>query len=66
MKRAAKVQSTASSEWTTEQDIYLIEHSTTSLAELCVRLPFTDTQILERKKRLGLIRRARQMSQFKL
>lgn len=47
--------------WTTEQDIYLIENSSLELSELCSCLPFSEDQIIERKEILGLIRRERQM-----
>lgn len=50
--------------WTQEQDIYLIEHSHLSLEELCKLLPYSDHEILLRKKRLGLVRRTRQMNRL--
>lgn len=53
------------SQWTIEQDIYLIENSALNLNELCKHLPYTEDQIRQRKQTLGLIRRERQMKPFK-
>ncbi|QPF37102.1 acyl-CoA thioesterase [Acinetobacter sp. TTH0-4] len=53
------------SQWTIEQDIYLIENSALNLNELCKHLPYTEDQIRQRKQTLGLIRRERQMRPFK-
>lgn len=53
------------SQWTIEQDIYLIESSALNLNELCKHLPYTEDQIRQRKQTLGLIRRERQMRPFK-
>lgn len=47
--------------WTQEQDIFLIENNHLSIEELVEKLPFNDHQILLRKKRLGLLRRDRQL-----
>ena len=64
MNRSYKRKVIASSNWTTEQDIYLIENSTLSMTDLCNHLPFNQDQIIERKELLGLIRRDRQMRKF--
>ena len=53
------------SQWTIEQDIYLIENSALNLNELRKHLPYTEDQIRQRKQILGLIRRERQMRPFK-
>ena len=50
--------------WTVEQDGYLIENHSLSLAELQKRLPFTEDQIIQRKERLGLFRRERQLKRL--
>lgn len=50
--------------WTTDQDIYLIENSSIEMSILCANLPFSEDQIMERKKILGLVRRDRQMRNF--
>lgn len=50
--------------WSTEQDVYLIEHAEHSLSELAQALPYSEAQILARKKLLGLMRRAKQLRRF--
>ena len=50
--------------WSTEQDVYLIEHAEQSLSELAQALPYNEEQILARKKVLGLIQRAKQLKRF--
>lgn len=50
--------------WTQEQDIYLIEHSHLTIEELCEFLPYSEHEILLRKKRLGLVRRTRQIKRL--
>lgn len=50
--------------WTVEQDGYLIENHSLSLTELQKRLPFTEDQIIQRKERLGLFKRARQLKKL--
>lgn len=47
--------------WTTDQDCYLIENSSMSIDELKIQLPFSEDEIWERKRLLGLNRRQRQM-----
>ncbi|WP_312970870.1 acyl-CoA thioesterase [Acinetobacter gerneri] len=61
MKRPRKKTEYAASNWTTEQDCYLIEHSSMSIEDLIVELPYSEDEIMARKEVLGLVRRARQM-----
>lgn len=55
MKRPPKCKVVQKSTWTTEQDIYLIENSLQSIDELLKHLPYSEDEILDRKKTLGLI-----------
>ena len=64
MKQSQRKLVAPTSEWTIEQDIYLIENSALNLNELCKHLPYTEDQIRQRKQTLGLIRRERQMRPF--
>ncbi len=48
-------------EWTTDQDCFLIEHSSLPIEELSKLLLFTEEEIKLRKEILGLFRRQRQM-----
>ena len=59
MKQSQRKLVAPTSEWTIEQDIYLIENSALNLNELCKHLPYTEDQIRQRKQILGLIRRER-------
>lgn len=52
------------SNWTVEQDCYLIEHAGLSIEELQLVLPFSEDEIKERKACLGLIRRSKQLRKF--
>lgn len=61
MKRQRKKHEFPKSNWTTEQDCYLIENSNLPINELMRNLPFSDDEIIDRKGILGLIRRARQL-----
>ncbi len=61
MKRHRKKTEFQKTNWTTEQDCFLIENSDLSIIELLNYLPFSDEEILDRKEVLGLIRRAKQM-----
>ena len=54
------------SKWTVEQDIYLIEHSDLTIADLQTVLHFSEDEIQERKACLGLIRRTKQLRKFNL
>ncbi|TCB50732.1 acyl-CoA thioesterase [Acinetobacter sp. ANC 4779] len=61
MNRRSRKQLEATTHWTREQDSYLIENHLLTFAELRIKLPFTDDQIIQRKKLLGLLRRERQL-----
>ena len=61
MKRLPKKSEHITSNWTTEQDIFLIENSVMAIEELINHLPFTEDEIIKRKEVLGLTRRLRQM-----
>jgi 3'-phosphoadenosine 5'-phosphosulfate sulfotransferase (PAPS reductase)/FAD synthetase len=61
MKRQRKKHQFPISNWTTEQDCYLIENSNLPINELMRNLPYSDDEMIDRKEILGLIRRARQM-----
>lgn len=65
MKQSQRKLVAPTSQWTIEQDIYLIENSALNLNELCKQLPYSEDQIRQRKQILGLIRRERQMRPFK-
>ena len=65
MKQSQRKLVAPTSQWTIEEDIYLIENSALNLNELCKHLPYTEDQIRQRKQILGLIRRERQMRPFK-
>lgn len=64
MKRQSKKSEHITSNWTTEQDIFLIENSVMAIEELINHLPFTEDEIIKRKEVLGLTRRHRQMRKF--
>lgn len=64
MKKFLKCKVVKSSSWTTDQDIYLIENSSQGIDELLKNLPYTEDQILNRKKVLGLIKREWQIRKF--
>ena len=64
MKRLSKKPEHITSNWTTEQDIFLIENSVMAIEELINHLPFTEDEIIKRKEVLGLTRRHRQMRKF--
>ncbi|MDV2468920.1 acyl-CoA thioesterase [Acinetobacter chinensis] len=52
-----KIRKLQNSDWSTEQDIFLIENNHLSIEELVKILPFNDEEIVDRKNVLGLIRR---------
>lgn len=56
-RRYRKQLELATTNWTTEQDSYLIENHALTFAELIINLLFTDGQIIRRKERFGLLRR---------
>lgn len=64
MKKFLNCKVVKSSSWTTDQDIYLIENSSQGIDELLKNLPYTEDQILNRKKVLGLIKREWQIRKF--
>ena len=64
MKRPPKCKVVQKSTWTTEQDIYLIENSLQSIDELLKHRPYSEDEILDRKKTLGLIKREWQLRKF--
>ncbi|KAF1027445.1 MAG: hypothetical protein GAK29_00690 [Acinetobacter bereziniae] len=47
--------------WSTDQDCYLIENSTQQMSVLLSNLPFSEDEIRQRKEVLGLVRRQKQM-----
>jgi len=61
MKRLQKKLQSPLSNWTTDQDCYLIENSVLPIESLVQHLPFTEEEIRKRKETLGLVRRLRQM-----
>lgn len=64
MKRQRKKLEYSPSNWTTEQDCFLIENSELPIEELMNHLPFDEEEIQSRKELLGLSRRQRQMRKF--
>ena len=64
MKRQSKKSEHITSNWTTEQDSFLIENSVMGIEKLINHLPFTEDEIIKRKDVLGLTRRHRQMRKF--
>ncbi|MNY89790.1 hypothetical protein D3C78_60950 [compost metagenome] len=64
MKKFLKCKVVKSSSWITDQDIYLIENSWQGIDELLKNFPYTEDQILNRKKVLGLIKREWQIRKF--
>ncbi len=64
MKRQRKRPEYLPSNWTTEQDCFLIENSELPIEELMNHLPFDEEEIQSRKELLGLSRRQRQMRKF--
>ena len=64
MKRRRKKSEHINSNWTIEQDSFLIENSSMSIEDLINQLPFTEDEILNRKEVLGLTRRQKQLRKF--
>ena len=64
MKRQRKRPKYLPSNWTTEQDCFLIENSELPIDELIKHLGFDEEEILSRKEILGLTRRQRQMRKY--
>lgn len=59
--RHKRKKATLISEWSTDQDCYLIENSSLTIEILKDSLSFSEEEILERKMQLGLVRQQRQM-----
>ena len=64
MKRHRKKSAHITSNWTTEQDCFLIENSSMLIDEIKEHLPFTEDEIINRKEVLGLTRRQKQLRKF--
>ena len=64
MKRQSKKSEHITSNWTTEQDSFLIENSSMLIDDLKEHLPFTEDEIINRKEVLGLTRRQKQLRKF--
>lgn len=64
MKRQRKKLEYSPSNWTTDQDCFLIENSELPIEELMNHLSFDEEEIQSRKEILGLGRRQRQMRKF--
>ncbi|USE82045.1 acyl-CoA thioesterase [Acinetobacter tibetensis] len=64
MKKPRKKPEYPPSNWTIDQDSFLIENSSMPIEELLEHLPFNEDEILHRKEILGLSRRQKQMRKF--
>ncbi|WPP57270.1 hypothetical protein SOI69_08425 [Acinetobacter pittii] len=64
MKRYLKQTESATSNWTTEQDCFLIENNSLSIYELIEHLHFSEEEIRVRRAVLGLVRRDKQMKTY--
>ena len=64
MKRYLKQIKSTTSNWTTEQDCFLIENNSLSIHELIEHLPFSEEEIRVRRSVLGLMRRNKQMKTY--
>ena len=64
MKRQSKKSEHITSNWTTEQDSFLIENSFMVIEQLINHLPFTEDEIINRKELLGLNKRQKQLRKF--
>ncbi|NUF16774.1 hypothetical protein [Acinetobacter lactucae] len=64
MKHYLKQTQTTTSNWTTEQDCFLIENNSLSVYELIKHLPFSEEEIRVRRSVLGLVRRDKQMKRY--
>ena len=51
-------------QWSREQDIYLIEHNHLPMSQLREELPFSEEEIMARRKILGLMTRLKQMKRL--
>lgn len=61
MKRYLKKTESTTTNWTTEQDCFLIENNSLPIHELTEHLPFSEEEIRVRRSVLGLMRRDKQM-----
>ncbi|WP_335977788.1 hypothetical protein [Acinetobacter calcoaceticus] len=64
MKRYLKQIQSTTSNWTTEQDCFLIENNYLPIHELIEHLPFSEEEIRVRRSVLGLVRRDKQMKAY--
>lgn len=64
MKRYLKQTESATTNWTTEQDCFLIENNSLPIHELTEHLPFSEEEIRVRRSVLGLMRRDKQMKVY--
>ncbi|MFV5373701.1 hypothetical protein [Acinetobacter calcoaceticus] len=64
MKRYLKQTESATTNWTTEQDCFLIENNSLPIHELTEHLPFSEEEIRARRSVLGLMRRDKQMKTY--
>ncbi|MBO3661584.1 hypothetical protein [Acinetobacter variabilis] len=51
-------------QWSKEHDIYLIEHNHLPMSQLREKLPFSEEEIMARRKVLGLMTRLKQMKRL--
>jgi len=64
MKRYLKQTESATANWTTEQDCFLIEKNYLSIYELIEHVPCSEEEIRVRRAVLGLVRRDKQMKTY--
>ncbi|WP_375036799.1 hypothetical protein [Acinetobacter sp. RW6] len=64
MKRYLKQTESATTNWTTEQDCFLIENNSLPIHELIEHLPFSEEEIRVPRAVLGLVRRDKQMRTY--
>ncbi|WP_045435684.1 hypothetical protein [Acinetobacter calcoaceticus] len=64
MKRYLKQIESTTSNWTTEQDCFLIENNSLPIQELTEHLPFSEEEIRVRRSVLGLMRRDKKMKTY--
>ena len=50
--------------WTQQQDIFLIEHNEWPITELQQHLPYSEEEIMARRKILGLVTRIKQLKRL--
>ncbi|EPF74618.1 hypothetical protein [Acinetobacter rudis] len=64
MKRKRKKINFHQTNWTTEQDCFLIENNQLSVVELTEVLHFSEDEIISRMQTLGLIRRSKMLKKY--